>query len=205
MKQIHNLFIGLGTTLNPWFILILVVALNVYWTVTLTVFDIQFQQVSGLQLLDLQNSFAPDEIITTQSAISQIATYSQEAKALYWSFFILDNIMPHLAFSAFALLWVYFLRSTPNRMTVWLLNSPLLFIPLGVGFFDWLENLAYISAIHLYPDPSVTAIMDIGLIFKWVKAACLLPTFLLTLVLVIYHIIGLLQRRVLNRRPVVTS
>jgi hypothetical protein len=198
VNTLKMFLVWLGSRLNIWFIVALVLGINVYWAVTLHMFDINFQSVAGLQLLDLQNSLTSDAIITTQRALAQIATYTPQAKSLYWSFFILDNIMPHLAFSSYALLWVYFLRSNPTRLTTRLMASPLLLIPLGVGFFDWLENLAYITAIHSFPNPGATQAMDIGIIFKWVKAAFIPPTFLITLVLTIYHLANIVRRRLMR-------
>lgn len=200
MKQLQHLIVDWGSKVNPILLIFSVIALNVYWTTILDPLGRQFEAVSGLPMLDLQNSLSPDSILTPQRFMDQIATYSSEAKTLYWSFFILDNIMPPLAFGSFALLWVLLLKRNPTRLTQWLLGSYILLIPLGVGFFDWWENLAYISAIHNYPNPGTMTAVVIGLIFKWVKAVFIPPTFLLTQVFVIYYVYRIVRYELLKKR-----
>lgn len=195
MQQVRALVTRWGSNIDPRLLICILVALNVYWTVTLGAFDRQFRQVAGYPLLDLQNDLDPGRIITPTRVMEQIATYGQEAKTLYWSFFILDNIMPQLTFGSFALLWVYFLRSNPHRFTGALLGSSFIVLPLGVGVFDWLENLGYIVAIHAYPEAITLPAIYAGLLFKWLKAACLFPTFLCTAVLAAYHLYGRVRRR----------
>jgi len=187
--------IAWGSRINGWLLVCIIVALNVYWLATLQAFDTQFQQVAGYPLLDLQNDLAPATMITPAKVQAQIATYTPQAKTLYWSFFTLDNIMPPLVFGPFALLWVYFLNNQPNRVSKRLLHSPFILLPLGVDFFDWLENLAYIAATHNVGGENTMLIIYAGLTFKWIKAACLLPTFNVTLLLAIYHMYSLIRQR----------
>lgn len=149
----------------------------------------QFEEVAGVPLLDLQNAIGTEAMMTPAKMTAQIATYTQDAKTLYWAFFILDNIMPPLAFSVFALLWVAFFRSHPGGLAQRLVHSYALLIPLGVGVFDWIENLGYLTAIHDYPTPSTTASIYVGLTAKWIKAAFLQLTFLGTWVLLIRRIV----------------
>jgi phosphoglycerol transferase MdoB-like AlkP superfamily enzyme len=162
--------------------------------------DTHFQSVSGYPLLDLQNEMTPEAMITPERVMDQIATYTSEAKTLYWAFFILDTIMPPLTFGSFALLWVLLFKRNPTRITQWLLGSYLLLIPLGVGFFDWWENLSYITAIHNYPNPGTMTAVVIGLVFKWVKAAFIPPTFLLTLVFIGYYVYRVIRYELLKKR-----
>ncbi len=205
MKQLHALVVLLGTRIHPGFLLLALISLNVYWVITLGAFDTQFRQLTGYPLLDLQNSLSPDSIITPAKIREQIATYSQEAKTLYWSFFILDNIMPPLTFSSVALMWVYLLRSNPNRLYNRILNSYVVLIPVGVGVFDWFENLGYVAAIHSTSSLTTTLAIYVGLTFKWIKAACVLPTFPLLLVLGIIHCGYLLRHRFGFRRSMLKT
>jgi len=69
-------------------------------------------------------------------------------------------------------------RGTGRSRCCW---RPLLLLPLGVGFFDWFENLGYVLAIHTAHPRTRHAAMFTALTAKWLKAACLLPTFILTL------------------------
>ncbi len=198
MKQLRALVITWGSRINPWLLVWIIVGLNVSWGVTLQAFGTQFQQVAGYPLLDLQNDLLPATMITPAKVQAQIATYTQDAKMLYWSFFTLDNIMPPLVFGPFALLWVYFLRSNPNPFYNRLLNSSFILLPLGVGFFDWLENLAYIAAIHNSGGEHTMLIIYAGLTFKWIKAACLLPTFGVTWLLAAYHLRSVARQRMMT-------
>lgn len=192
MKPLQYLIIRLGSVIHPVLTVLIIVGLNLYWTVTLDMYGRQFRQVAGYLPIDLQNV---SRIISPAEGLAQIATYTQEAKTLYWSFFILDNIMPPLVFTSFALLWVYFLRANANRLFDRLLDSPFILIPLGVGFFDWFENLCYIVAISVYPDASALQAMQIGLMFVWPKAACLFATFIVTALLIVYHMYASARRR----------
>ncbi len=204
MRQLRDVVIALGSRLNPGLLGVLVLALNVYWLVILAVINREFQGVTnGHPLLDLQNSLAPGEIITLAKVLEQLGDYTGASRLIYWVFFMLDNIMPHLAFGAIALLWVYFWRSNPNRLYDWLLGGYAVLIPLGVGFFDWLENLFYLVAIHAYPSPDTVWAVVVGLTFKWLKAACVYPSTLLLPVFLVYHLLRAIRRR--TRRSLIGS
>ena len=204
MRQLRDAVVTLGSRLNPSLLAVLVLALNVYWLVILAVINREFQGVTnGHPLLDLQNSLAPGEIITPAKVLEQLGDYTGASKFIYWVFFALDNIMPHLAFGSIALLWVYFWRSNPNRLYNGLLGGYAVLIPLGVGVFDWLENLFYLVAIHAYPAPDTVWAVVAGLTFKWLKAACVFPSTLLTPIFLAYHLFRALQRR--TGRPLMRS
>ncbi|MFB9991077.1 hypothetical protein ACFFLM_03645 [Deinococcus oregonensis] len=184
MTQLHALVLSLGHTVTPGLLIPWLIGVNVVWIVILAAYGPHFQQVAGFQLLDLQNAFRAPQRITFTEALRQVSLYSPEARALYWPFFILDNIMPQLAFSSFAVLWAHLLKGVPTNAAQWFLHSPLLLLPLGVGFFDWFENLGYILAMHTASPRTRHAAMFAALTAKWIKAACLLPTFILTVPIV---------------------
>ena len=118
MRQLRDAVVTLGSRLNPSLLAVLVLALNVYWLVILAVINREFQGVTnGHPLLDLQNSLAPGEIITPAKVLEQLGDYTGASKFIYWVFFALDNIMPHLAFGSIALLWVYSGAATPTAST----------------------------------------------------------------------------------------
>jgi hypothetical protein len=200
MRQLQGLIVDLGSKVNPFLLIFAVIALNVYWVLLLQPLDTHFRAVSGYPLVDLQNEMTPEGMITPERFMDQIATYTSEAKTFYWAFFILDTIMPPLTFGSFALLWVLLLRRNPTRITQWLLGSYVLLIPLSVGFFDWWENLAYITAIHNYPNPGTMTAVVMGLVFKWVKAAFIPPTFLLTLIFIGYYVYRVVRYELLIKR-----
>ena len=113
-------------------IVALVVGLNVYWSGVLAVFGDYFEQVTGSPLLDLENV---ESILSAAEAQALIGTYGEVARNLYWDFFIMDFLAPPVVFGSFVLLWVVLLRHRTHRWNERVLNSPLLWLPLGAGFF----------------------------------------------------------------------
>lgn len=192
MSLLTHSVVRLEAALHPLLIVAVVLALNVAWTVTLQAFDLQFRAVSGLPLLDLQNTGG---ILTAPEALDLVAGYSVEARSLYWVFFILDNIVPLLAFGSFALLWAALLRRTSPAVYRLAQRTPLLLVPFGVGGFDSAENLAFLFAIHQPTAPLALPAMQLGLGFVWLKAICLFTTFGLTPALVVALIIAAIRRR----------
>lgn len=192
MSLLTRSVVRLEAALHPLLIVAVVLALNVAWTVTLQAFDLQFRAVSGLPLLDLQNTRG---ILTAREALDLVTGYSVEARSLYWVFFILDNIVPLLAFGSFALLWAALLRRTSPAAYSWAQRTPLLLIPFGVGGFDSVENLAFLFAIHQPTAPLALPAMQLGLGFVWLKAICLFTTFGLTPALVVALIVAAIRRR----------
>lgn len=202
MKQVRARVVQWGSQINLWLVVGIIVILNRSWMITLGSFDAHFRAVSGFPLLDLQNDLDPERIMTPTRALQQIASYSQEAKTLYWSFFILDNIMPQLTFLCYSLLWVYFLRSQPNRLYQRLLHSPFVLIPIGVGVFDWFENLGYVAAMHTSEPSMMQLAIVVGLTFKWLKVACIFATFWGLAPMIVYHLYSVLRQRIRHRARV---
>lgn len=180
MSPMIALLLRLGHGFHPVAIVALIVLFNVTWPLTLGAFGHQFEAVSGYQPIDLQNVSG---ILSAEEALTQIATYSSEARSLYWSFFILDNIVPLLSFGAFSLLWAAMLPRLRHPFFQNLLMGPFLLLPWGVGLFDILENLCFILCISGYAGDAASATMTLGLWFVLLKAVCLSATFMTTLVL----------------------
>lgn len=196
MSALRKVITYLGLNTHPLLLVLLIVALNVFWTLTLSAFGAQFERTAGYQPIDLQNV---SSILTPEAAFSQIQTYDDTARAFYWSFFILDNAIPLVVFGSFAPLWVYLLSRRPQRWATALLNSPFVLLPLGVGLFDIMENVAFMLAITRAPDPSALGLLEIGLLFVRLKALCLFSTFGITLLLTVVYVGSALWR--LLRRP----
>jgi hypothetical protein len=189
MKTLRQGLLFLERRLNIWFILSFVVIANVWWTIVLQAFNRQFLAVTGFALPDLQNgSFGPR--LTLETFQTQLASYNDAAKQLYWSFFILDNIVPVVAFGPFALIWIYVLRKNPNRLFNVLLASPFVLIPLGIGLFDWWENLFYVSAIQNGLAPTTPRLIQAGFAFGFIKGILVQATFFLTPPLLVYHLVA---------------
>jgi hypothetical protein len=192
MNSVRSMIYTVGSRLGIVTILVLIVALNASWLATLNAFGAHFEQVSGYPLIDLQNT---SSILSASAAVGQIATYSSDARSLYWSFFILDNIMPPLTFGALALLWAYYLSRGRGGLVARLKNSPFLLIPFGVGLFDWMENLVFVTVVADPAAAGALQMMEIGLIFTRLKAGFLFATFGLTLALTVYHIVTQIRYR----------
>jgi hypothetical protein len=188
MMTIQKAFLYLEQRLSIWFVLSFVVLANLWWTITLQALNGQFLVEAKFPLPDLQNgSFGPR--LTLEGFQTQIAGYNSAAKELYLSFFILDNIVPVVVFAPFALIWIYVLRRNPNRLFNWLLTSPFVLIPLGIGVFDWWENLFYLSAIQNGSAPNTALLIQAGMAFGFVKGIFVQATFFLTLPFLVYHVI----------------
>lgn len=191
MNGLSRGIVWMGERLPVWAIVALVIGLNLYWTAVLNAFGAHFTQVSGQVLLDLQNV---DGILSSAEAHALIERYSSEARTLYWIFFGLDNIFPPLVFGSFALLWVRLLRADGPHWERTLRRSPLLWLPLGVGFFDSIENLFFVTAITGGPAVDAFLYLQIGLVFVWLKAICLFATFIGTALLILYRGVAILRR-----------
>lgn len=205
MTALRRFVVDTGGRLDRRLLIVTILLLNAAWLVTLAAIGEQFQRAAGVPLLDLQNSVLPGEAMTPSRALEQIAGYPAEAVGLYWSFFILDNVMPPLVFGAFALLWANLLRDRPGRLQRLLLGTPAVLVPFGVGAFDWVENLGYVSALAASDPTTATAAIWVGLVAKWVKAAFLQVTFLTTAVVGAAAVVGAVRRRRAARDPLVPS
>jgi hypothetical protein len=189
MKTLRQGLLFLEQRFNIWLILSFVVLANIWWTITLQAFNKQFLAIVGFPLPDLQNgSFGPR--LTLEAFQMQLASYTDAAKQLYWTFFVMDNIVPVIAFGSFALIWIYVLRNNPNRLFNALLASPFVLIPLGVGVFDWWENLFYVSAIQNGIAPNTPQLIQAGFVFGFIKGVCVQATFFLTVPFLVYHLIA---------------
>ncbi|MFZ4816270.1 MAG: hypothetical protein ACOYL5_17175 [Phototrophicaceae bacterium] len=183
MKSLYVFLGRIGSAIDGFSIVLMIVVLLFSWSLTLQSFGQHFKDVTGSPVLDLENV---QSILTVEQALTLINGYSPAAKSLYWSFFIMDNLMPPLVFGSFALLWAKLFSSSSAALAKRLLNSPILLVPLGVGLFDWFENLAFITVLYSAPVASASPIMQLGLILVQLKALCLFATFGLTPVFILY-------------------
>ena len=204
MTALRRIVVDTGGRLDRRLLVVTILLLNAAWLVTLAAIGEQFRRAAGVPLLDLQNSVLPGEAMTPSRALEQIAAYPPDAVGLYWSFFVLDGIVPPLVFGAFALLWANLLRDRPGRLQRLLLGTPALLVPFGVGAFDWVENLGYVSAIAAADPATATTAIWVALVAKWVKAAFLQVTFLTTAVVVAAVVGGAVRRRVAATRGPLT-
>jgi hypothetical protein len=189
---LHNLVLSIGSRTTIVAAVLLVVGLNVYWTFTLNAFGAHFEAVAGAQLLDLANV---GSILPVAEAARLLESYSTEARSLYFQFFVLDNLMPPIVFGAIAVLWVSLLQNRRAKVANWFLRSPLLLVPFGVGLFDVLENLTFVSYLA-GPHAGSLGLLQVGLTFVRIKAAFLFASFGATAVILIAAIVlALVERR----------
>ena len=189
---LHNLVRTLGTRTTIVAAVLLVVGLNSYWAFTLNSFGAHFASVAGAQLLDLANL---GSILPMDKAALLLDGYTEEARSLYFQFFVIDNLMPPIVFGAISILWVAVLKKRSTRIARWFLRSPLLLIPFGVGLFDVLENLTFVGYLA-GPQVGSIALLQMGLIFVRIKAVFLFASFGLTAVVVVATIVmGFTERR----------
>lgn len=202
MKNLQELIYKIGSNTNILVILVIIITLNISWLVTLDSFGKQFEQITGYLPIDLQNT---SSILTAPEAVAQINNYPIEAKTFYWSFFILDNLMPPLTFGSLALLWAYYIARHKNRLFDKLKAIPFLLIPFGVGLFDWFENLCFISVIANPAGTNALTIMEIGLIFVRLKAIFILITFGITQLMTVYHISTIIRSLISPKKVLATN
>ena len=193
MKSILTFVQRLESKIGVWQVTSFLILANIWWVITLQAINSRFVALTGYALPDLQNgAFAPQ--ITLEGFQTQIAAYNDAAHGVYLSFFILDNVVPFIAFAPFTLLWVYLLKHQPNRIAKWLLSSPLTLLPIGIGVFDCWENLFYLAAIQQAPASGTQTLIQAGFAFGFIKAICVQATFFSTPLLLISHLVSVFQR-----------
>jgi hypothetical protein len=184
MNGVIRSIIWTGERLPLWAVVALVLALNVYWTAILNAFGSHFIAVSGQRLLDLVNV---EGILSVDAALALIQQYNVAAQSLYWIFFGLDSFFPPLVFGSFALLWVHLLRMDGLRWETVARHSAILLVPFGVGLFDCIENVFFVTAVAGGATVDASLYLQVGLVFVWLKAICLFVTFIGTVLLVLYR------------------
>jgi hypothetical protein len=184
-----------GRRLDRRLLVVTILLLNAAWLVTLAAIGEQFQRAAGVPLLDLQNSVLPGEVMTPSRALEQIAAYPPEAIGLYWSFFVLDNLMPPLVFGAFALLWANLLHEPPGSPAAPAAGHPGRAGALRGRRVRLGREPRYVSAIATADPATATVAIWVGLVAKWVKAAFVQVTSLTTAVVVVVAVLAAVRRR----------
>ena len=94
---------------------------------------------------DLQNDLRADQVY------AQLAGYTPEARELYYAFTLIDYAFPFFAGLFITATVAFALRSGLPRLYAALTARRLLLLLMLATAFDWLENVAALSAIVLYP------------------------------------------------------
>ena len=103
---------------------------------------------AGNQPFDLQNGLATAEVYP------QIATYTPAARNLYHAFTLIDYAFPFFAGLFIAATAAFALRNSLPKWYALLTARNLLPVFMLGTVFDWLENIAALGAISLYPAES---------------------------------------------------
>ena len=94
---------------------------------------------------------------------------------------------------------MYLLKHQPNRIAKWLLSSPLILVPIGIGIFDWWENLFFLAVTQQAPASNTQTLIQAGFAFGFIKVIYVQATFLSTPFLLIAHLVTVIQRRRMAR------
>lgn len=100
---------------------------------------------AGAQPFDLQNN------LTTDQVYAQIAGYTPEARRLYYGFTLIDYAFPFFAGLFITATVAFALRNSLPKRYEALVSRRLLPAFMIGSAFDWLENIAAVTAISLYP------------------------------------------------------
>ena len=100
---------------------------------------------AGATPFDLQNELLPGQVY------AQLAGYTDQARDLYYVFTAIDFVFPLFAGLFIAATTAFALRNSLPRFYAALVARRLLPVLMLATVFDWLENLAAIATISLYP------------------------------------------------------
>ena len=134
---------------------------------------------AGNQPFDLQNGLSAAEVYP------QIATYTQAARNLYHAFTLIDYAFPFFAGLFVAATAAFALRNSLPQWYAVLAARKLLPVFMLGTMFDWLENIAALSAISLYP--AETGWLPVLLVLvKRLKLVCVMTGQAAMLLLLVY-------------------
>lgn len=100
---------------------------------------------AGAAPFDLQNDLQPDQVYP------QLAGYTEQARELYYAFTLIDYAFPFFAGLFITATVAFALRYSLPRAYEALVARTLLPVLMLATAFDWLENVAALSAVVLYP------------------------------------------------------
>ena len=128
---------------------------------------------------DLQNGLAPADVY------AQLATYSAAARNLYYAFTLIDYAFPFFAGLFIAATAAFAMRNSLPKWYAALTARKLLPIFMVGTVFDWLENIAALAVISLYP--AETGWLPVLLVSaKKLKLACVMAGQATMLLLLLY-------------------
>jgi hypothetical protein len=165
LNRLQNLVIRVSRT---WWLYLCVVLLFAGSLLSLLRIGERFPSyAAGNQPFDLQNALRPAEVYP------QLATWTEDARNLYYAFTLIDYAFPFFAGLFIATTAAFAMRnSLPTWYAALTARNLLPVFMLGTAF-DWLENLAALAVISLYP--AEISWLPIVLVFaKKLKLACVM-------------------------------
>lgn len=104
------------------------------------------EYAAGAIPFDLQNDLQPAQVYP------QVAGYTEQARELYYAFTLIDYAFPFFAGLFITATVAFALRYCLPRVYEALVARKLLLVLMLATAFDWLENVAAVSTIVMYPD-----------------------------------------------------
>ncbi len=108
--------------------------------------DLFPEYAAGAVPIDLQNELRPAQVYP------QVAGYTEQARQLYYAFTLIDYAFPFFAGLFITATTAFALRYSLPRVYDALVARKLLLVLMLATVFDWLENVAAVTAITMYPD-----------------------------------------------------
>ena len=143
IRKLQDLVILISRT---WWLYLIVTALAFGSLSALTRIGAIFpEHAAGSIPFDLQNG------LTMAQVYQQLAGYTPEARRLYYGFTLIDYAFPFFAGLFTAATVAFLLRNSRPRWYDALTSRNLLPIFMIATLFDWLENVAAVTAMDLYP------------------------------------------------------
>lgn len=146
LNRLQNLVIH--TSRTWWLYLSVVVLFAGSLLALLRIGELFPAHAAGNLPFDLQNGLAAADVYP------QIATYTAAARNLYYAFTLIDYAFPFFAGLFIAATATFAMRNSLPKWHAALAVRNLLPVFMLGTVFDWLENIAALSAIGLYPAES---------------------------------------------------
>lgn len=143
LNSLQNVAIRISKT---WWLYLIVVLLAFGSLRSLLVIGEAFPAAAaGAVPFDLQNALAPGEVYP------QLAGYTDKARELYYRFTLIDYGFPFFAGLFIVATTAFALRHGLPSWYAWLVARRLLPAFMLGSAFDWLENVAALTIISIYP------------------------------------------------------
>jgi hypothetical protein len=191
LNRLQNLVIH--TSRTWWLYLSVVVLFAGSLLALLRIGELFPAHAAGNLPFDLQNGLAAADVYP------QIATYTAAARNLYYAFTLIDYAFPFFAGLFIAATAAFALRNSLPKAYAALAGRNLLPVFMLGTVFDWLENLAALGVISLYPVET-SWLPFVLVLAKKLKLVCVMSGQAAMLLLLVYAAGNWLARKLRIRR-----